>query len=94
MGHYGIDPTTGIRFTINQNELKLLDLTNQNVATTWGYKGGPISSTTQQIGADAASQGFNAVRYFSERAAGGTNMAIINDFNKILKPVMVTPVAP
>jgi hypothetical protein len=44
--------------------------------------------------ADAASQGFNAIRYSSERAAGGTNVAIINDFNKILKPVMVTPVAP
>jgi len=68
---------------------RLLNDTDPN-----GNKGGPISSTTQKIGTDAAANGFNAIRYFSERASGGTNMAIINDFNKILKPVMATPVAP
>ncbi|WP_080436265.1 hemagglutinin repeat-containing protein [Burkholderia ubonensis] len=94
MAHYGVDPTTGIRFSIDQAAVKVLDLTNPSVAATWKYSGGAISSATQQIGADAAAQGYNVIKYFSERAAGGTNLAILGDFNQILKPVMVTPVAP
>jgi filamentous hemagglutinin len=93
MAHYSVDPSTGIRFEVNQGALNVLDLTNPDIAATWGYSGGPITSATQQIGADAAAQGYNAIRYFSERAVGGTNMAVLGDFNQILKPVMVTPAA-
>ncbi|AMO94017.1 hemagluttinin repeat family protein [Collimonas fungivorans] len=94
MAHYGVEPTTGIRFSVNQNSLKVLDLTNSDTAAAWGYKGGSISSTTQQIGTDALAQGYNAIRYGSERATGGTNLAILNNFNQILKPIMVTPAVP
>lgn len=72
----------------------MLDLTDPNVAVAWGYKGGNISSATQKIGSDALAQGYNAIRYGSERVPGGTNLAILDKFNEILKPVTVTPIHP
>jgi hypothetical protein len=74
--------------------MNVLDLTDSRVANAWGYNGGPISSTTQAIGADARLQGFNVIRYYSERAPGAVNHAVIDNYNQILKPVMVTPVKP
>jgi filamentous hemagglutinin len=92
MAHYGVDPTTGVRFSVDQSAINVLDLTDPNIASSWGYSGGPITSATRQIGLDAADSGDNAIRYFSERAPGGTNLAILNNYNSILKPVMISPV--
>ena len=94
MAHHGVDSSTGIRFALDRNAMKVLDLTNPDVSATWGYRGGPISSTTQALGSQARQQGFNVIRYFSERAPAGTNLAILDNYNQILKPVMVTPVKP
>jgi filamentous hemagglutinin len=94
MAHYGADPSTGIRFEVNQSAMNVLDLTNADTAASWGYAGGPIKSATQQLGSDAAAAGYNAIRYYSERAIEGTNLAVLGDFNSILKPVMVTPAMP
>ena len=92
LAHHGVQPSTGIRFSVNQDALRVLDLSEPGVARAWGYSGGPISSSTRTIGARAAQSGYNAIRYSSERAAG-TNMVIIRDFNDVLKPVMVSPAA-
>ena len=74
--------------------MNVLDLTDSKVANAWGYNGGPISSATQAIGAEARLQGFDVIRFYSERAPGAVNYAILDNYDKILEPVMVTPVKP
>ena len=74
--------------------MNVLDLTDPEIARTWGYNGGPISSETKMIGAQAQNEGFNVIRFPSERANGGVNNAILDNFNEILKPINVSPVKP
>lgn len=90
LAHHGATPAQGIRFSINTNKLKVLDLTDPKTAAKFGYEGGPISSTTQSIGAKAKSQGYNAIRFKSERGPGN-NLAVLDDFNEVLTPQMVSP---
>jgi RHS repeat-associated protein len=92
LSHHGVVASHGIRFEVNREAMKVLDLTDPKVAKKWGYNGGPISSGTQSIGERAQGSGFNVVRFYSERHEEGVNNAILDDFNVILKPVMVTPV--
>ena len=92
MGHYGVDPSTGIRFTINDSKLKILDLTKSTTAKKWGYSGGEKTTDMITIGNKAKNGGYNAIRFKTERASGGVNIAIIDDYNEVLKPAMVTPV--
>ena len=94
LAHHGVDATHGIRFDLNANAMKVLDLTNPEIAGAWRYKGGPISSATQKIGVQAQEQGFNVIRFYSERADSGINNAVLDNFNEILRPVSVTPVKP
>lgn len=92
MIHHQVDPTTGIRFTMNRAAMKVLDLTDPKIAALYGYKGGPISNATKAIGEAAIKDGYNVIRYGSERNPGGINNAVISDFNDILKPQIVTPI--
>jgi len=90
--HHGIHPTHAIRFSMNSDAMRVLDLTNPNVAAKYGYTGGPITSQTQAIGGAARRDGFNVIRFYSERDIGKINNAVLEDFNEILKPQIVTPV--
>ena len=92
MIHHGIDPTTGIRFTMNGSAMKILDLTDPKIAASYGYNGGPITDHTRAIGEAALKNGYNVIRYRSERDPNGINNAVIADFNDILKPQIVTPI--
>jgi hypothetical protein len=92
LAHYGIEATTGIRFELNSEKMKILDLTNPAISQKYGYTGGPISSKTQALGQTALENGYNAMQYPSERASGGTNIAILNDFNEILQRAFITPI--
>jgi hypothetical protein len=92
MNHYGVDPTTGIRFNIDMSQAKVLDLTDPVIAQQWGYVGGEKTLQMQQIGNNAKSNGYNVIRFNSERSTEGTNFAILDNFNQVLKPQMVTPV--
>ena len=92
MLHHGIDPTTGIRFKMNASAMKVLDLTDSKIAESYGYKGGPITDKTRAIGEAALKNGYNVIRYRSERNPTGINNAVISDFNEILKPQIVTPI--
>ncbi|MFY9476260.1 MAG: RES family NAD+ phosphorylase [Aquabacterium sp.] len=94
LAHHGAKATQGIRYELNPDAVKVLDLTKPDVAAAWGYKGGPITPATQSIGIKAQEQGFNVIRFYSERSAGGVNNAVLDDFSQILKPVFVTPVVP
>lgn len=94
LAHHGANATQGIRYELNPEAMKVLDLTKPEVAAAWGYKGGPITPATQSIGIKAQEQGFNVIRFYSERSPGGVNNAVLDDFDQILKPVFVTPVMP
>ncbi|WP_409301924.1 hypothetical protein, partial [Pseudomonas sp. KCJK8993] len=94
MAHHGVKPTHGIRFKVDASKAKVLDLTDPAIAKEWGYNGGPITSKTQQIGMDAKDQGYNVIRFGSERDPGGVNQAVLDNFNEILTPQIVTPVEP
>lgn len=94
LAHHNAVPTHGIRYNVNTSKTKVLDLTDPKVASKWGYDGGPISSKTKQIGIDARDQGYNVIRFNSERDPGGVNLAVLDNFNEILTPQMITPVDP
>ena len=94
LSHHGVDPTHGIRFELNPNAMHVLDLTNPKIAGAWNYKGGPITPATQRIGIEAQEQGFNVIRFRSERANDGVNHAVLDNFNQILRPVSIAPVDP
>ena len=94
LSHHGVDAKYSIRFDVNSEAMNVLDLTDPEIARTWGYNGGPISSETKMIGAQAQNEGFNVIRFPSERANGGVNNAILDNFNEILKPINVSPVKP
>lgn len=57
-------------------------------------KMGPLSSTTKQIGVQAQEQGFNVIRFYSERSNSGMNNAVLDNFNQISRPVSVAAVKP
>jgi len=94
LAHHGASSTHGIRFDFNTSKAKTLDLTSPDVAKAWNYNGGPISSATQQIGAKARDQGFNVIRFKSERDLGGVNNAILDNFDDLLIPQFVSPTKP
>jgi hypothetical protein len=94
MNFYGIDPSTGIRFSIEKNSIKTLDFTDPIIAKEWGYSGGEKTIQMKNIAKNAIANGYNAIRFNSERASDGINLAILADYNKILKPKMVTPIPP
>jgi hypothetical protein len=94
LAHHGMDAKYSIRFELNQDAMNVLDLTDPSIANAWNYKGGPITSETQALGLKAQEQGFNLIRFYSERTNGGVNNAVLDNFNEILKPLNVSPVKP
>jgi hypothetical protein len=93
LAHHGATPTHGIRYSIDVSKVRVLDLTDPHVAAKFGYGGGPITPQTQAIGARALEQGYSVIRFPSLRGEGN-NLAILKDFNTILKPQMVSPATP
>jgi hypothetical protein len=94
LAHHGLDAKYSIRFELNQDAMEVLDLTDPKIANAWNCKGGPITSSTQALGVKAQEQGFNVIRFYSERANGGINNAVLDNFNEILKPLNVSSVKP
>ncbi len=94
LAHHNVDPSTAIRFSTNNDAMNVLDLTDPETAAAWNYTGGPITPATQEMGTQASTQGYNAIRFYSERAPGTANYAILDDYNEILIPVAVSPAKP
>ena len=92
--HHGVSLTHAIRYKINDRQANILDLTNPEIAKKWNYFGGEITNTTRNIGQIAKDQGFNVIKYNSERFNGGINHAVLSDFKEILKPEIVIPTSP
>ena len=88
--HHNAIATHGIRYSVNLRGVRLIDLTNPEEAASWLYGGGDISSTTRAIGELARDLDYSAIRFHSERGPGA-NLAILDQFERILKPLMVSP---
>jgi hypothetical protein len=91
MAHHQAVPTHGIRFQWDASKARVLDLTDPATAAKYGYTGGPITDATKAIGTRALDEGFNAIRYPSLRGQSN-NIAVLKDFDALLKPQMITPI--
>jgi hypothetical protein len=94
LANYNAEPFMAINFSTNSGAANVLDLTNPDIASAWGYEGGPITPATQSIGSQASAQGYNVIQYYSLRAPGTINYAVLNNYNDILTPVAISPAKP
>jgi len=94
LAHYKAEPFMAINFSTNSGAANVLDLTNLDIASAWGYDGGPITPATQSIGSQASAQGYNVIKYYSERAPGMANYAILKNYNEVLTPYAISPAKP
>jgi hypothetical protein len=78
------------RFTFNKSAAKILDLTDPKIAKEWGYPGGEQTEEMKAIGPRAMKEGYNAIRFKSERGEG-YNYAVLKKFRKLLKIEMLVP---
>jgi uncharacterized Zn-binding protein involved in type VI secretion len=92
LAHHNVVATTGIRYEVNIKALRVLDLTNPELARKYNYHGGPITPATKEVGTRAVVDGYNAIKFNSERSVGEANYAILQNHNEILKPVGVSPI--
>jgi hypothetical protein len=88
LAHHGAPFVGWIAFHPPPSTTRVLGLTNSALAQSVDYFGGPITPHTQQIGANAATNGFDAIKYYSERNPGATAYAFLNQ--AFLKPAIVT----
>jgi RES domain len=94
LANYNAEPFMAISFSTNSGAANVLELTNPDIASAWGYQGGPITPATQSIGSQASAQGYNVIQYHSERAPGTVNYAILNNYNDVLTPYAISPAKP
>jgi hypothetical protein len=91
---HGVDSTNAIRYTIDFNNAKVLDLTDTGIANEWGYTGGAITDKMKALGNRVQDNGFNVIKFTSERNPYGINHAVLDDFEKVLIPEIVVPTKP
>lgn len=81
-----------ISYDMNLSGQKVLDLTNPQIASEWGYVQNLTSTRAcQNIGEIARTEGYNVIKFQSYRG-GGINYVIYNDFENILLPRNVMPI--
>ena len=88
LSHYNVQASHTIRYTINSDKIKILDLSNEKIAAEWKYKGGEKQQDYIKMGEQAKKQGYNAIKFPSERGPG-ENIVVLKDFHEILQPKMV-----
>jgi RES domain-containing protein len=88
---HGGNVSNVIRFKINLRNQKVLDLTKSSIATKWGYNPNLSYKLTKKIAEKALKEGYKIIAFPSTQGSG-TNYAILSNFEKILKSLMVTPV--
>lgn len=91
LAHHGAVAKHSIRYKLNLKESRILDLTQPTIAKNAGYLGGNNYAIPQRIAEKAKFSGFNIIRYSAERGKGA-NLAVIDDFEKILKPEKIIEV--
>ena len=91
LAYHGTDAKYFIRYDMNLEGQKVLDLTDPKVASEWGFLQGESSLLEcQNIAEIALDEGYNVIKVQSYRDAG-INYVIYDNFDEILKPQMVTP---
>jgi RHS repeat-associated protein len=90
VAYHGSEATHLIRFQLNVNKARVLDFTDPAIASRWGYVGGNDYALSQAAAARARASGFNTIKYPSLRGPG-SNYAVLDDFDELLKAQMVTP---
>ena len=92
LAYHGTDATYSIRYDMNLNGQKVLDLTDTNIAKQWNYSQGKSSILEcHSIAETALDEGYTVIKVQSYRD-NGTNYIIYDNFDEILQPQMVTPI--
>lgn len=91
--YHGTDATYSIRYDMNLEGQKVLDLTNPSIALDWGYvQDESTLLECQRIAEKALDEGYNVIKVQSYRCEG-LNDVIYDKFDEILSPQMVTTVS-
>jgi RHS repeat-associated protein len=85
-------PTHVVRYELNLTGQRVLDLTQASTAAEWGYAPSASIEACQAIAGKAADEGFTVIRCYSVQVPGTVNYAILDNFNEILSPMMVSPI--
>lgn len=92
LAYHGIDATYSIRYDMNLNGQKVLDLTDSSIARKWNYSPGKSSILEcHNIAEKALDEGYNVIKVQSYRD-NGINYVIYDNFDEILQPQMVIPI--
>ena len=92
LAYHGTDAKYSIRYDMNLEGQKVLDLTDPKIASEWGFlKGESSLLECQNIAEIALDEGYNVIKVHSYRDAG-INYVIYDNFDEILQPQMVTPI--
>lgn len=92
LAEHGNTAKYAISYDMNLSGQKVLDLTNPQIASEWGYVQNLTSTKAcQNIGELARTKGYNVIKFQSYRG-DGINYVIYNNFEDILSPRNVTPV--
>ena len=93
IGHHGTEASHVIRYQVDLSETKVLDLSDPKVANKWNYKRNSSNDYTDSkvLSKQAQEQGYEAIRFPSERGAGN-NLVIFKNFDEILSSQAVSPV--
>ena len=89
---HGSDARHVIRFNIDLNSAKILDLTDSKVAKHWGFSRDAGYAAHQALSEKALAEGYQAIMFDSFQS-NGKNLALLEnfDFMRWLEPQMVSP---
>lgn len=90
LAHHGTTGINTIRYHFDKSEARILDLTKPRIARRWKYQGGDYYDVSRRIAEEGKLKGYNVIRFNSERGVGA-NLAVLDDFNKILSHQMIVP---
>ena len=92
LSEHGNTAKYAISYDMNLNGQKVLDLTNPQIASEWGYVQNLTSTKAcQNIGEISRTKEYNAIKFQSYRG-DGINYVIYNNYENILSPRNVMPI--
>lgn len=92
LAYHGTNAKYSIRYDMTLEGQKVLDLTELQIASEWGFiKGKSSLLECQNIAEIALDEGYSVIKVHSYRDSG-INYVIYDNFDEILQPQMVTPI--